>query len=136
MPGQAPRLATLGGHDVHVDVAIVLPAKRDPISIGRKNREAFVATGSKLSCFASLSRNAPQISAVSENDLSSAESRRVNQERTFISGNCEPCKANKNRGENKDSKTHSSSKQNQILIELIRAGTVDCLHCELLRSLV
>ena len=39
MKGQLPGITALGGHDIHVVVAVVLAGKSDPLAVGREFRE-------------------------------------------------------------------------------------------------
>src|SRR6185312_460218 len=66
MPGQPFGLATSSRHDEDVNVAIVLTSEGDPVSIGRENRQNFVATGCELPGFTPAARHGPKIAAMHE----------------------------------------------------------------------
>src|ERR1051325_2607507 len=80
MPSQSLRLAAVCGHDVHVEVAGILAAKRDPSAVRRKMRVRCLSlkTG-QASRAATGTRHNPDVVRVSETDLSGADCRRAQQ---------------------------------------------------------
>src|SRR4029077_2729971 len=60
MPGKALWFTAFGGHDVGVDIAVVLAREGNPTSIWREFRPGLVAASRKLARFATFSRYGPQ----------------------------------------------------------------------------
>ena len=84
MTGQPLRFAAFGGNHKHIDVPVVLPGKRNPLSVWRQHRRPFVAAGSELPRVTALPRHAPQIAAVGEDHLRLAERRRMRQQAALL----------------------------------------------------
>src|SRR5258708_30343116 len=111
MPRQPAGLATLRGHHVDSLVSGILPEKRNPFPIRRKNRVVLMAAGGELPRVSSLARHAPQVAAVGKNHLRLAQGGRVRQQRRFFRTLRYPAASQRQQStaQNRPSNSHVSS---------------------------
>jgi hypothetical protein len=77
-------LATLGGNQVHICVAIILPGKSNPFAIWGKMREAFLAfVARKPFGITTIFANNPQIVSIDKRYLRIADGRLAKEHRTL-----------------------------------------------------
>ena len=72
MPGQPPRFTTGCRDDEGIHIAVVLPAERNPIAVGRKDRLRLMSASGELARFPALARHTPQVAAPNEDHLRAA----------------------------------------------------------------
>ena len=78
--GQLARLAALGGHDVNIEIAVVLAGEGEPLAVGRELGEKLTSGMSgDAASYASGSRGEPDIPCVDEGDLVAAHVREPHQ---------------------------------------------------------
>src|SRR5262245_28392361 len=85
MPGQALWLSAFGRDDIHIQIAGVLAAKRDPPAIGRKMRIGGLSLEARYTPgHAARARREPNVLRVGESDLRCTHRRGAQQTRAVF----------------------------------------------------
>ena len=82
MPGEPFGDAADRRHDKYIDIAVIFAGERDQRSVRREDRVGFeTRPRGQPSGIAALSRHAPQVARIREDNLTAAQSRLLKQQR-------------------------------------------------------